>query len=266
MIPLEDGSASGPFALIQGLPVHPLVVHAAVVLVPLAALGLIVMAFIPKFGAKLGWLVTLTAAVAAGFAFVAKESGEQLEIMVGEPGFDHAEWGDRMPIVAGVLFLACLVLWLAQRSWVKREDAGKGLVVILGIVGVVVAAASLFFIYKVGDTGARSVWEGEVSTDASATAEPTATPEPSASPTATATGAATFTAAQVAKHNSASDCWTSINGTVYDVTAWIDQHPGGSQRILNLCGIDGSSAFDNQHNGQPKPETILAGFEVGTLS
>jgi len=110
------------------------------------------------------------------------------------------------------------------------------------------------------------VWEGEVSTDASATAEPTATPEPSASPTATATGAATFTAAQVAKHNSASDCWTSINGTVYDVTAWIDQHPGGSQRILNLCGIDGSSAFDNQHNGQPKPETILAGFEVGTLS
>lgn len=271
MVPLDDeGPASGPFALIQGLPVHPLVVHAAVVLIPLAALGLILMSLIPKFGAKLGWLVTLTALVATGAAFVAKESGEQLEKMVGEPGFDHAEWGDRMPVVAGILFLACLILWLAQRSWAKREG-GNGLMVILGIVGIFVAGASLFFVYKVGDTGARSVWEGEVSTS-SAPAEsdddaptPQASASPAESASATATTAA-ITAAEVAQHNTPDDCWTSINGTVYNVTAWIDQHPGGEQRILNLCGIDGTSQFDGQHEGQPKPETTLAGFEVGTLS
>jgi len=32
-----------------------------------------------------------------------------------------------------------------------------------------------------------------------------------------------------------------------------------------LCGIDGTSLFDGQHEGEPKPEQILAGYEVGVL-
>lgn len=248
--------SASPFALIQGLPVHPLVVHAAVVFVPLAAIGLILMALIPRFAAKLGWLVTLTAGVAIGAAFVAKESGEQLEELVGEPGFDHATWGDRMPLIAGVLFVVTLVLWL-----LRRRGSGGVLGVLVSIIGIAVAAGSLFWIYKVGDTGARSVWEGEVAVDAAA---PAPTDSPSAEPSVKA--AAAITAADVAKHNTPDDCWTSINGTVYNVTAWIDQHPGGAQRIINLCGIDGSSQFDGEHSGEPKPEKILAGFEVGTLN
>ena len=255
MIPLEDGSASGPFALIQGLPVHPLVVHAAVVFVPLAAIGLILMALIPKVGQKLGWLVTLTAGVALGAAFVAKESGEQLEKMVGEPGFDHAQWGDRMTIVAGVLFLACLLMWL-----VRARGSGGCLTIGAVVVSLVVAGASLFFIFKVGDTGARSVWEGEVSTDTSATAEPSATPEPSASPTATATGAATFTAAQVAKHNTATDCWTSINGTVYQRHVVDRPTPG-------WCPADPQPVRHrrDQRVRRPAPGPAEAGADPGRL-
>ena len=45
-------SDGGAFALINGLPVHPLVVHLAVVMVPLAAIGLIVMAAWPKFSRR----------------------------------------------------------------------------------------------------------------------------------------------------------------------------------------------------------------------
>lgn len=74
-----------------------------------------------------------------------------------------------------------------------------------------------------------------------------------------------YTMAQVAAHNSGSSCWTAINGHVYDVTAWINQHPGGAQRILNLCGTDGSSAFNAQHGGQARPEAELATFLIGTL-
>ena len=254
-----------PFALVDGLPVHPLVVHAAVVFIPLAALGLILIGLIPRLAVKLGWLVALTAAVAFGAAFVTAESGEALAELIGEPGFDHAEWGDRMPVVAGVLFATVIVVWLVQRMLARRESGGGLIKVLVGLISVVVAGASLFMVFKTGDTGARSVWEGEISAVGS---EPTAEPTSGSATTGAApspTPTATYTAAQVATHNSPGDCWTSINGVVYNVTDWEDKHPGGAARIQQLCGIDGTSLFDGQHEGEPKPEQILAGYEVGVL-
>jgi hypothetical protein len=266
----------GPFALVQGLPVHPLVVHAAVVFVPLAALGLILMAFSQKFAGRFGWVVALTALVAVGASFVAKESGEQLQRLVGEPGFDHADYGDRMPVVAGVLLAMVVILWLIQRSRLKRGVRGGVLIVLINVLALAVAGASMYAIYLVGDSGAKSVWKGEVAAASAPAPAPSPSPtatetedededddsSPSATPTTTGT---VYTAADVAVHNSPGDCWTSINGNVYDVSAWADQHPGGSQRIFQLCGIDGSSLFDGQHSGQPKPETTLAGYQIGVL-
>jgi len=78
-------------------------------------------------------------------------------------------------------------------------------------------------------------------------------------------GAKTYTLAQVATHSNSKSCWTTINGGVYDVTSWISQHPGGEQAILSICGIDGSTAFNNQHGGQSRPESELASFKIGTL-
>ena len=43
---------------------------------------------------------------------------------------------------------------------------------------------------------------------------------------AAATGS--YTLAQVAIHSSAADCWTAINGSVYNLSAWIARHPGGA--------------------------------------
>jgi cytochrome b involved in lipid metabolism len=83
--------------------------------------------------------------------------------------------------------------------------------------------------------------------------------------TSTTTKSSTYTLADVAKHNGVSSCWTTINGGVYDVTSWINQHPGGRDAILSLCGKDGSSAFINQHGGQARPEAELASFKIGTL-
>jgi cytochrome b involved in lipid metabolism len=70
---------------------------------------------------------------------------------------------------------------------------------------------------------------------------------------------------QVKKNNKASSCWTVINGKVYNVTPWIRQHPGGSQRILALCGKNGSSMFRGQHAGQSAPENILKSYQIGVL-
>ena len=75
-----------------------------------------------------------------------------------------------------------------------------------------------------------------------------------------------YTLEDVAKHYSASSCWSAINGQVYDLTSWINQHPGGSQAILIICGKDGSSAFNDQHGGQRRPANELTGFAIGALA
>jgi uncharacterized membrane protein len=275
LVRLEEGTG-GPFDLINGLPVHPLVVHSAVVLVPLTALGVLLMAVWPRFSRSLGWLVALSGLVAAGSAFVAKESGEALEGRVGEPAYDHAELGDVMPILAAVLLVAAVALWLIDRSAPAEGPAPRrGLRIAVAALAALVAVGNLVWIYRVGDSGAKSVWSGEVSGSSGASgeagegdedgsAEGAATPTASASTGATA-AAGTYTLAQVATHDSPSDCWAAINGDVYDLTAWIDQHPGGAQRIIDICGTDGSAAFDDQHSGQSEPEQDLAQFQVGAL-
>ncbi|MEY3455578.1 MAG: hypothetical protein RLZZ92_698 [Actinomycetota bacterium] len=54
----------GPFDLIFGLPVHPLVVHSAVVLVPIVAIAALVMSYVPSFSRRYGKLVIIFAVIA----------------------------------------------------------------------------------------------------------------------------------------------------------------------------------------------------------
>lgn len=53
---------------------------------------------------------------------------------------------------------------------------------------------------------------------------------------------------ELAKHNSEDDCWVIYKNQVYDLTTWIDKHPGGKEAILNQCGTENfESAFKKQH-------------------
>lgn len=74
-----------------------------------------------------------------------------------------------------------------------------------------------------------------------------------------------FTASDVATHNSDLSCYVIISGIVYDVTPFIEQHPGGAFRIRPLCGKDGTTAFTEKHDGDEKPANILEGLEIGIL-
>jgi cytochrome b involved in lipid metabolism len=91
----------------------------------------------------------------------------------------------------------------------------------------------------------------------------TQTPGTPGTPATTSQG---ITLADVAKHADAQSCWSAINGNVYDLTAWIPQHPGGPDKILQICGIDGSAKFNAQHGGAQLQQQILAGFKIGTLA
>lgn len=93
-------------------------------------------------------------------------------------------------------------------------------------------------------------------------------PTASASPSATATQEPTskgITRAEVASKNSSSSCWTIIGNKVYDVTEFIGKHKGGSGRIENLCGKDGTSNFRGQHGTSGGPNLTLDRYYIGDL-
>ena len=96
----------------------------------------------------------------------------------------------------------------------------------------------------------------------SSTPKPTATEKPTAEPTVEATG---YTMEKVKANNSATRCWSVIRGNVYDLTNWINQHPGGSGAIRGLCGTDGSTEFAAKHKGQSNPGSRLASYLLGPL-
>ena len=98
---------------------------------------------------------------------------------------------------------------------------------------------------------------------ATPTPTPTVTATPTPTPTPTVAG---YTMAQVRANNSARSCWTAIDGFVYDLTRWINSHPGGSGAILFLCGTDGTNAYNAQHANQSRPAIRLDGYRIGPLN
>ncbi len=82
---------------------------------------------------------------------------------------------------------------------------------------------------------------------------------------ATITNNKSYTLAEISTHATSADCWSAVNGKVYNLTTWISKHPGGANAIISLCGKDGSSAFNGQHGGQKRPANELAGFDIGVL-
>lgn len=70
---------------------------------------------------------------------------------------------------------------------------------------------------------------------------------------------------EISSHKGAESCYTAIDGSVYDLTPWIDAHPGGAENILLLCGRDGTKEFSEQHGSNDKALERLAAFKIGTL-
>lgn len=73
-----------------------------------------------------------------------------------------------------------------------------------------------------------------------------------------------ITLSEIAKHNTKTDCWTTIDGKVYDLSSFVPNHPGGD-KILAICGIDGTEIFRNQHDHNQKQADILVNLQIGDL-
>ncbi|MGV8907630.1 MAG: DUF2231 domain-containing protein [Propionicimonas sp.] len=139
-----------------GLPLHPLVVHAAVVLLPLAALGALLIAVSKRARIRYGSLVVVVAVVATGAVVGARITGEALNGGTQGTGIlaTHITYGLLAPWPAGALALTSLLLVLAGRT------KSRLFLLITAWLTVVSALASLAIILVVGHAGATAVWAG----------------------------------------------------------------------------------------------------------
>ncbi|KAI2616820.1 hypothetical protein GGR54DRAFT_223360 [Hypoxylon sp. NC1633] len=71
-------------------------------------------------------------------------------------------------------------------------------------------------------------------------------------------------ATELAKHNTTSSCWIVIHGKVYDVTPYLDQHPGGAAILIKQGGRDATSEFRTVHS-QDVLDYLPKGSYLGTL-
>lgn len=234
---------------LAGLPLHPLVVHAVVVLLPLSALGAILLVAVPRWRRGGGPLVLIGLALSAGAAWVAKESGETLAAEVGLPQ-EHAEWGDRLVPIALALLVAFAAWWLRARRGIRGT-----LTAIAAIVTVTVSLAAVGATILTGHSGAEAVWGGRLEAAGGIGAS-----------VAAPAGGDSITLDEVAQHATPLDCWAAIDGTVYDLTSWIDRHPGGPEVVIAMCGTDATEAFAAAHEGQGEPAERLAQLEVGVVA
>jgi len=73
-----------------------------------------------------------------------------------------------------------------------------------------------------------------------------------------------FTLAEVTAHNTKKDLYMVIHDKVYDVTSFVDEHPGGEEVLLDVGGQDGTEAFEDVGHSDEARE-ILDGLLVGTV-
>lgn len=145
---------------INGLPLHPLAVHGAVVLTPLAAL-LALASLLPRWRERLRWPAVAGALIAVGAVVVAYLSGDsfrEANAFFNDPALpttakidDHEDLGWLLlwwTVGFGVVAVGNGVLH-PRATWARW---------LLGLLLAVAAVAVLVLVVLTGDSGAKAVW------------------------------------------------------------------------------------------------------------
>jgi hypothetical protein len=148
--------ASEPFGMLAGLPLHPLLVHSAVILVPLVAIGALVMSYLPSFSRRHGKLILILALVAQVSVFLAKISGQAFSEILQKNVEKHAELGEIAPFVTLPMVVLIYLRWRMDRA--GSSIGNVALRRLTSVALVISSLASLVMIFLVGHSGASSVW------------------------------------------------------------------------------------------------------------
>ena len=146
---------------VAGLPLHPLVVHAAVVFTPLAALAALAYVFLGRYRDLLRWPTLVLAVVAVlsvwaayftGVNFFESDhfanfSGEALDKIK-----THQNYANTLRWIATAFGIVTVAA-----TWFYHDRTGT-VRTVLGALIVISAVATLVWVALTGDAGARAVW------------------------------------------------------------------------------------------------------------
>lgn len=153
--------------MLDGLPLHPLLVHAAVVLIPVTAGAVILAALWPRFRAWLGWGLPVLGVASAVVGLATAHFGEELShtMQISEQLDNHMAWGTRAELASWVLGIATVLAWLVTSPAVQGRFGDRAAVlgaswlrVTVLSLACILAVAAVVAIFLAGDSGARSVW------------------------------------------------------------------------------------------------------------
>ncbi|XP_016990043.1 cytochrome b5 [Drosophila rhopaloa] len=74
----------------------------------------------------------------------------------------------------------------------------------------------------------------------------------------------TFTRAEVAKHNTNKDTWLLIHNNIYDVTAFLNEHPGGEEVLIEQAGKDATESFEDVGHSNDARD-MMKKYKIGEL-
>ena len=155
------------FDTVLGLPVHALVVHAVVVLVPLSALGVAVIAVVPRWRVRFGPLVLAVTTAGLALVPVATNSGEKLKDRINAGGVvkdqidDHQMWGERVLWPTLALWVLAVALVILSR----RHRPGRA-VTVAAVLAVLAAVAAVGTVGLAGHLGTTAVWSCTIGSEA----------------------------------------------------------------------------------------------------
>jgi len=149
---------------IAGLPLHPLLVHATVVIVPAAALSVLLAAVWPRFRRWAGLLPLGLSLAGLVLTPLSTSTGETLEHQVGETALveRHADLAEGLlPWLIGLVAVAAvLYAWSWRRARAPRGTSGsrRWVPVVISVLAVVAAVGTSVQVVLIGHSGARAAW------------------------------------------------------------------------------------------------------------
>lgn len=153
---------------VNGLPLHPLVVHFVVVLLPLAVLGSIVVAVWPKARERFGWLVVAVAAVVTVLVPIATNSGGKLKERVGPDNpqiLRHEELGNMMIYWAIPLLVFVVALMVVHELGKRgRINWQKPALIAVAVLTVGAGVGAGIHVCRVGEAGSKASYGGVIDT------------------------------------------------------------------------------------------------------
>jgi hypothetical protein len=159
----------------SGLPAHPLFVHVPVILIPATIVAAIVCMVKPRWLARYGIALAVVSIVAMSSVFITMQAGAALRGALNLQGraahliSEHSQAAHILAIVYVAFTAVLIVTFAAQRisggmptglSLVDRPLARRSMFAVLRIVLVVLSLGAGVMCFRVGDLGAKAVWQG----------------------------------------------------------------------------------------------------------